>query len=194
MDYARFVKRPVIGSQKRNLPFPREGFRFNRPLSEPLLKIQPDLCAERFLQNVLHEQRGGGLSVGAGDAHKGDGELAAMMTRQLLQGRQHILYHNAALIDTIARVADDTQRRSLLQSLRSETVAVKCLTFECEKYTAGSNAAAVSSDLVALQILPIQLFNRFHKLTKCHKRLSFFTVALVLNIPKTKTQNKKPIY
>ena len=60
-----------------------------------------------FGQDGVDKLLGGGFAVGAGNAEEGDGELAAMVCGQLLQGVEYVWHHDASVIDFVLRVADD---------------------------------------------------------------------------------------
>ena len=89
---------------------------------------------------------GCGLAIGAGDAKDGDSELCTMVPCQLLQRRQHIIDHHAAVVHLILRVAEDTHCSPLFQCLGRESIAIESLSLECKKDAAGSNLPRVGSD------------------------------------------------
>ena len=103
-------------------------------------------------EDGVDEFFGGGLAIGAGDAYEGDGELAAVVGGQLLQGGKHVGYHNAAVVDLVLGVADDAQGGSLVESLGCEGVAVEGLPTEGKEKTSGGYMPRVSSDGAGLQI------------------------------------------
>ena len=94
-------------------------------------------------EHGMDEFFGGGLAVGAGDAYEGDGELAAVVCGQLLQGGKHVGYHNAAVVYFVLGVADDAQGGSLVESLGCEGVAVEGLSTEGKEDAAGGDMPRV---------------------------------------------------
>ncbi len=108
--------------------------------------------AVAFGQDSVDKLLGGGLAVGAGDAYERDGELAAVVSGQLLKGSENVWHHDAAVVDFVLRVADDAQRGTLFQCLGCEGVAVKSLPLEGEEEAAGGNLPRVGGDRAALKI------------------------------------------
>ena len=108
--------------------------------------------AVAFGQDGVDKLLGGGFAVGAGDAYEGNGELAAVVCGQLLQGGEHVWHHDATVVDFVLRVADDAQCGTLFQSLGREGVAVEGLTLEGKEKTARGNLPRVGCYLPALKI------------------------------------------
>ena len=108
--------------------------------------------AVAFGQDGVDKLLGGGLAVGAGDAYEGDGELAAVVCGQLLQGGEYIGHHYATVIDFVLRVADDAQGCTLFQCLGREGVAVEGLPLEGEEEAAGGNLPRVGGYMPRLEI------------------------------------------
>ena len=95
---------------------------------------------------------GGGLAVGAGNAYEWDGELAAVVSGELLKGGEHVGHHDTAVVDFVLRVADNAKSGTLFESLGREGVAVEGLALEGEEEAAGGNTPRVGSDRAGLQI------------------------------------------
>ena len=108
--------------------------------------------AVAFGQDGVDKLLGGGLAVGAGDAEEGDGELAAVVSGQLLQGGEHVWHHDASVVDFVLRVADNAKSGTLFESLGREGIAVEGLALEGEEEAAGGNTPRVGSDRAGLQI------------------------------------------
>ena len=107
-------------------------------------------------QDGVDELFGGRLAVGAGDANHGDGHVSAVQYGQVLQGLQHVVDHDAAVVDAVAWVADDAHGGSLAEGFGREGVAVEVFAAEGEEETSGRDVARVGGDGVGLQIGEIE--------------------------------------
>ena len=97
-------------------------------------------------QHGMHQFLGGGLAIGASDAYDGLLQVTAVLLSQLLQRLQHVGNDEAAVVDNILRVTDDTHRGPLLQCLRSKGIAIEMLALEGKEDTPGGDGPRVGSD------------------------------------------------
>ena len=110
---------------------------------------------------------GGGLTIGSSDADDGDGELATVVGCQLLESGKHIVDYHTAVVDLILRVADDTERSALLQSLWCKGVAIKGSPPEGKEEASRSNLPRVGGDTARLEIGLVELFY-IHRVLMLH--------------------------